>query len=219
MATAARWSPDGRYIAFEFRPKEHSEIYLLKVEGSVARLLVTLPGADNGGPNWSRDGKWIYFYSDRGGGPFQIWKIQLDGGLPVQVTKNGGVFGSESEDGRYLYYSKLGVPGIWKMPLPGGEETRVLDQPTWEFTLASGGASIASVDWALGRNGIYFLDFECCSNATIEFFEFATHKITPIWTLTKSPGFGLSMSADGRSILYVQNENTRTNIMLVKNFR
>ena len=26
------------------------------------------------------------------------------------------------------------------------------------------------------------------SNATIEFFEFATHKITPIWTLTKSPG-------------------------------
>jgi Tol biopolymer transport system component/DNA-binding winged helix-turn-helix (wHTH) protein len=219
VATAARWSPDGRYIAFEFRPKEHSEIYLLKVDGSVARLLTTLPGADNGGPNWSRDGKWIYFYSDRGGGPFQIWKIQLDGGLPVQVTKNGGVFGSESEDGRFLYYSKLGVPGIWKMPLPGGEETRVLDQPTWEFTLASGGASIASVDWALGRNGIYFLDFECCSNATIEFFEFATHKITPIWTLTKSPGFGLSMSADGRSILYVQNEFQQSNIMLVKNFR
>ena len=77
VAGAARWSPDGRYIAFEFRPKEHSEIYLLKVDGGVPRLLATLPGADNGGPNWSRDGKWIYFYSDRGGGPFQIWKIQL----------------------------------------------------------------------------------------------------------------------------------------------
>jgi len=219
VATAARWSPDGRYVAFEFRSKGHSEIYLLKVDGSVAQLLVTLPGADNGGPNWSRDGKWIYFYSDRGGGPFQLWKIQLEGGLPIQVTKNGGVFGTESEDGRFLYYSKLGVPGIWKMPLQGGEETRILDQPYREFTIVSGGAFIAWWDWALARNGIYFLDFESYYNATVEFFDFSTHKITPIWTLTKPPGFGLSMSADGRSILYVQNEIQQSNIMLVKNFR
>ena len=219
VAGAVRWSPDGRYIAFEFRPKEHSEIYLLKVDGSVARLLATLPGADNGGPNWSRDGKWIYFYSDRGGGPFQIWKIQLNGGLPVQVTRNGGVFATESADGRFLYYSKLGVPGIWKMPLQGGEETRVLDQPYREFTIPSGAAFIAWWDWALGRNGIYFLNFETKPNATVEFFEFATHKIIPICTLTKPPGFGLSISADGRSILYVQDEIVQSNIMLVKNFR
>jgi Tol biopolymer transport system component/DNA-binding winged helix-turn-helix (wHTH) protein len=219
VATAARWSPDGRYIAFEFRPKGHSEIYLLKVDGSVSRLLPTLPGADNGGPNWSRDGKWIYFYSDRGGGPFQLWKIQLNGGLPVQVTRNGGVFGTESADGRFLYYSKLGVPGIWKMPLQGGEETLVLDQPYREFTIASGGAFIAWWDWAVGRDGIYFLNFGSYYNATIEFFDFATHKITPIWTLTKPPGFGLSISADGRSILYVQNEIQPSTIMLVKNFR
>ena len=219
VAGAARWSPDGRYIAFEFRPKGHSEIFLLKVDGSVARLLTTLPGADNGGPNWSRDGKWIYFYSDRGGGPFQLWKIQLDGGPPVQVTKNGGIFGTESADLRFLYYSKLGVPGIWKMPLQGGEETLVLDQPYRDFTISSGGAFIAWWDWALVRNGIYFLNFESYSNATVEFFDFSTHKIIPIWTLTKPPGFGLSISADGRSILYVQNENQKSEIMLVKNFR
>ena len=80
-------------------------MYLLKVDGSVARLLATLPGADNGGPNWSRDGKWIYFYSDRGGGPFQRWKMHLNRGLAVQVTRNGGMFGSESADGRFLYYA------------------------------------------------------------------------------------------------------------------
>jgi len=218
-ATAARWSPDGRYIAFEFRPKEHSEIYLLKVDGAVARLLPTLPGADNGGPNWSRDGKWIYFYSDRNGGPFQIWKTRVDGGVPVQVTKSGGLFSTESEDGRFLYYSKLGVPGIWRMPLSGGEETHVLGQPYREFTMLSGGAFIAWWDWALARNGIYFLNIGSYYNATIEFFDFATHKITPIWTLTKSPGFGLSLSADGRSILYVQNEVQQSSIMLIKNFQ
>ena len=102
-----------------FVPKDTAKYIFSRWMVLCARPLVTLPGADNGGPNWSRDGKWIYFYSDRGGGPFQLWKIQLNGGLPVQVTKNGGVFGAESEDGRFLYYSKLGVPGIWKMPLHG----------------------------------------------------------------------------------------------------
>ena len=127
-AGAASWSPDGRYIAFEYRPKEHSEVYLLEVGGGLPRLLATLPGADNGGPNWSRDGKWIYFYSDRGGS-VQLWKIQLDGRPPVQVTKHGGVVATESADGRFLYYAKVDVPGIWRMPLQGGEETLVLDQP------------------------------------------------------------------------------------------
>jgi Tol biopolymer transport system component/DNA-binding winged helix-turn-helix (wHTH) protein len=218
-AGGPRWSPDGRYIAFEFRPKKHSEIYLLKLDGSMPRLLTTLPGADNLGPNWSRDGKWIYFYSDQGGGPFQIWKVQLNGGPPVKVTRNGGAFAAESADGRFLYYSKFSVPGIWKMPLQGGEESRVLDQPYREPTIPSGAGWLAWWDWALARDGIYFLNFATKPYATVEFFEFATQKIFPIWTLTKFPGFGLSISADGKSILYVQNDINLSNIMLVKNFR
>ena len=206
-AGAARWSPDGHYIAFEFRPKEHSEVYFLEVGGGRPRLLATLPGADNGGPNWSRDGKWIYFYSDRGGGPFQLWKIQLNGGPPVQVTKNGGVFAAESADGRFLYYSKF-EGGIWRMPLQGGEETLILDQ------------GLAWFNWALGRRGIYFIRrVNTQPHATVQFFEFATHKIIPIWTLENPDGPGFAVSADGRSILYVQNEFTQSNIMLVKNFR
>jgi WD40-like Beta Propeller Repeat len=36
--------------------------------------------ADNGAPNWSRDGKWIYFYSLHEKGPFQLWKVPLGAG-------------------------------------------------------------------------------------------------------------------------------------------
>lgn len=69
----------------------------------------------------------------------QLWKVSFKGGAPVQVTRNDGVYAIESRDGRFLYYPKLAQPGIWKMPLKGGEETRVLDQPgTW-------------FNWALAR--------------------------------------------------------------------
>ena len=209
VAGATSWSPDGRYIAFEFRPKEHSEVYLLDVHGGMPQLLDTFPGADNGGPNWSRDGRWIYFYSDRGGGPLQIWKVQLRGGDPVRVTRNGGVFAAESADGRFLYYAKANVPGIWRMPLEGGEETRILDQPYTDF---------AWWNWALARNGIYFLNFETKPDVTLAYFEFATRKNIPICTLTTPPGLGVSVSTDGKSILLVQRELAQSNIMLVKNF-
>ncbi len=217
IAGAARWSPDGQYIAFEYRPREHSEVYLFEVATGVARLLTTLPGADNGGPNWSRDGKWIYFYSDRSGGPFQLWKIQVNGGPPVQVTKNGGVFAAESPDGRALYYSKFESPGIWKMPLNGREEIHIMDQPAGEDWW----------NWALVQNGIYFLDsirrtVPWDANpqpATIKFFDFATGKVTSICTADKPYGFGLAVSPDGSSILYAQREVAESSIMLVKNFR
>jgi Tol biopolymer transport system component/DNA-binding winged helix-turn-helix (wHTH) protein len=219
IAGAPRWSPDGQYIAFEYRPKEYSEVYLLEVASGVPRLLTTLPGANNGGPNWSRDGKWVYFYSDRGGGPFQLWKIQLSGGPPVQVTRKGGIFAAESNDGRFLYYSKFESAGIWKMPLNGGEEIRILDRPAGEDWW----------NWALVQNGIYFVDLTRRTvtgeanprPAIVKFFDFAAGEETSIVTLTADKPyyvFGLAVSPDRSSILYHQREYEST-IMLVKNFR
>jgi Tol biopolymer transport system component len=209
VAGAARWSPDGEYIAFEYRPKELSEIYLLEMRSGVPRLLTSLPGADNGGPNWSRDGKWIYFYSDRGSGSFQLWKMQVNGGTPVQVTKNGGVFAAESADGRFLYYSKFESPGIWRMPLNGGEEIRVLDQPSGDDWW----------DWALTRGGIYFFDQSNSGTKTgVKFLDFATGRKVSIANADRSC-CGLALSPDGRSILYAHDEPPESSIMLVKNFR
>ena len=40
-------------------------------------------------PSWSRDGKWIYFASDRSG-EYQVWKMPAGGGEAVQLTRKGG---------------------------------------------------------------------------------------------------------------------------------
>lgn len=208
-AGRARWSPDAHYIAFEFHPGERSEIYVVEVPGGVPHLVRTIPGADNLSPSWSRDGKWLYFASKNGSEPFQIWRIPFPGGSPIRLTKNGGIAPEESSDGCYLYYAKYEQGGVWKMPLQGGEESEVLSE------IRGGGWA----EWALRPNGIYYLKYGKYPQASIALFEFATRNSIPIWDLEKEAGWGLSMSQDGKSIAYIQNEFSESNLMLVRNFR
>jgi serine/threonine protein kinase len=209
VSGTARWSPDGHYLAFESLSKRYYDVYTIEVPGGQPRVVPTFPDAANGAPNWSRDGQWIYFYSAHESDPLQLWKVPFKGGMPVRVTKNGGVYAAESNDGQFLYYAKYLSSGVWRMPLNGGEETLVLNQPSSWF------------NWCLVRDGIYFLNSEGKPNGNIEFFDFATRKATPIISLEKpSPYFGgLAISPDGRSLLYVQNQFDDSNIMLVKNFQ
>jgi Tol biopolymer transport system component len=208
VAGTPRWSPDGSHVAFEFTAAEHSEIYVVDVAGGPPRPLPTLPGADNVAPSWSRDGKWIYFTSDYESGLFDLWKVPLPNGSPVRVTNNGGVYGVESVDGRFLYYAKLQAPGVWRRSLNGGEETRILDR--------SGG--ILWYDWALARNGIYFLDTAAKPNEAIEFLDFESGRITPVVYPAKPVIWGVTVSPDGRYVLYVQTDLFQSSLVLVKNF-
>ena len=73
-------------------------------------------------------------------------------------------------------------------------------------------------NWALARNGIYFLDHRD-NGAVLEFFDFATGKTTTVLTSNRPQSVGLAVTADGRSILYVESELEESSIMLVKNFR
>lgn len=210
VSGTARWSPDGHHIAFESLSRHYYDIYTLEVPGGQPRVVPTFAETDNGAPNWSRDGQWIYFYSARDRGRLQLWKVPLNGGSPIQVTTSGGVYCTESDDGRFLYYSKYEQPGVWKMPLNGGEETRVLDQPSGHHWF----------NWEIRRTGIYFLNESVTPNGRIEFFDFGTHQKFPILTLEK-PSFigGLAVSRDGRSLLYGQTELEDSYLLLVKNFR
>jgi serine/threonine protein kinase/Tol biopolymer transport system component len=208
MAGTPRWSPDGRHIVFEFHPGAHTEIYVVDLGGGPPHFIPTVSDADNLAPNWSRDGQWIYFASNGGDG-FQLWKVPSHGGSPIQLTRNGGVYGIESADRRFLYYCKLLVPGIWKMPLSGGEGSRVLDE--------AGG--FAWPAWALGRNGIYFLSRHAQPKEAIKYFELATGKKTTILSLDRPVRWGVTVSPDETSLIYEQEDLYQESLILMKNFR
>ena len=62
-------------------------------------------GLDDG-PEYSPDGKYIYFNSVRGGGTMQIWRMKADGTEPEQVTKDdlNNWFPHLSPDGQWIAF-------------------------------------------------------------------------------------------------------------------
>jgi Tol biopolymer transport system component len=203
-----RWSPDGRQIAFDSVATGNRDIFVISAEGGKPRRF-TEDSSDEVRPSWSRDGRWIYFGSSRTG-DWQVWKAPADGGKAVQVTQQGGREAIESSDGISVYYTKsFGIPGIWKVPVTGGAETRVLDEALQGF-------------WALLDNGIYFVNPKATPHPTIDFFNFATGRTSQVAVIEKelqltSPS--LAVSPDGRWLLYAEVDNFENDIMLVENFR
>jgi dipeptidyl aminopeptidase/acylaminoacyl peptidase len=61
-----RWSPDGKWIAFDHHNETHSQIYLIDSEGRNMHA-VTSGNYENMVPGWSRDRAAVYFASNRTG--------------------------------------------------------------------------------------------------------------------------------------------------------
>ena len=59
-----RWSPDGTQIAFDARVEGNPDIWVVSSQGGAPRRL-TSESAEDVVPDWSSDGKWVYFASDR----------------------------------------------------------------------------------------------------------------------------------------------------------
>ena len=88
----ARFSPDGKYIAFTKRRGERkgSDIAVFSVEGGADVILAEHAGNANN-PLWTPDGKKLLFISDwRSGstgawrqGTFDMWSIGVEHGKPV----------------------------------------------------------------------------------------------------------------------------------------
>jgi Tol biopolymer transport system component len=191
-----RWSPDGNWIAFNSPVDKRRQIFVVNPEGRNLHL-VTDGYYENIVPFWSWDGKSLYFTSDRTGS-WQLWKHSLATGSEIQLTKQGETDHFESFDGQIVYFSKLDRAGIWSIPSNGGTESLVVaDKPQIGYW----------GNWAVSKAGLYLLNVEAEPRPRIEFYGFATRRITPVLTFEKQPvrhHLCLSATADGKTIYYTQ---------------
>ena len=88
------WSPDGRQIAFstdrfstKLPPLEPGNLRLAIMDVASGRVREAggFDGAKNISPQWSADGRSLYFLSDRQG-ITNIYRTPIDGGAPTQIT-------------------------------------------------------------------------------------------------------------------------------------
>ena len=159
------------------RSAEKSHVYITTPEGGTLRRL-TSERAFEARPRWSRDGRFIYFGSNRSG-DWQLWKARADAdgsdAASTQVTRKGGMEAEESPDGRYVYYAKRYAAGVFRLPLDthgAPEEERVLD---------FGGEGL----WHLTPRGIFALDLPSGHPPAIRFYDLATRATSVVLELPR----------------------------------
>jgi len=178
---------------------------VIDANGGNPHRLTDHPAMD-GVPNYSRDGRWIYFASWRSGRP-EIWKMPATGGKAIRVTQNGGYIAFESFDGSMLYYTKpvSSSFSLWEMPVGGGQETELVKSIKPGFTLA--------------KKGIYFEQLNNDGSTSIRFLHLGTGKVTVVNRGSPGASTFLSISPDERYLLYSQLDQRGSDLMLIENFR
>lgn len=203
-----QWSPDGNKIAFDSRPRDRWEIYVADVAERRPRKLVTNI-SDIIRPHWSRDGKWIYFRSQESGRT-GVYRCPASGGDAIALSEDtDGVSPQESFDGKTVYFaSRFSNPVLRKVSLLAlpGTASEVDGLPRLSY------AGL----WALSPSGIYFVSAE--APRSLRYFDFASKHLHPIFDLDDYFGRGLSVSPDGRWILYSQISDINSDIMIVDHF-
>ena len=202
---SASWSPDGAWIAFDAVIEDRErDIYVIPAEGGPPKRITQSPAADMI-PNWSADGRWIYFASDRAGN-LDIWRIPLEGGEAERVTTGGGFEAYPTRDGRYLYYSDRIRNVLTRRDLLRDEEVAFPEL---------GGVSISRF-WCPAEDGIYFSSRD--DPAWIRFLDFETGSIRRICAFgerERGPR-PISLSPDGRTLIFTQRDDYDQDIMMVE---
>lgn len=215
-----RWSPDGGRLTFSANtgPDGNFVGYVVDARGGPPERIRAPGHKTMAHPIFSHDGRWLYFIPGAKDGAVEAFRMPAAGGEEVQITKSGknGAFRPEEVHGR-LYFAKIdaagiGAGGLWSVPVTGGEESQILD-------------SVAVNNWTVTPKGIYYFDFAVPRHASklVKFYSFQTGRINQVGTVepTVSPRdyTGISVSPDGRLLLYSDVTGATADLMLLHHFR
>lgn len=203
-AGSPRWSPDSLKLAFDSRQSGRPEVYIVDISERLPRKLITNV-SDATTPSWSHDGKWLYFEATL---EQRIFRCPAGGGDAEALSPDAGSYPFESDDGETVFFvsppdsENLHMVSV-KQP---GTSLAVKDMPTLSDRSK----------YLVVPGGIYFVPVD--ASKSIQYFDFATRQVRKIFELDKEYDNGLSVSPDGRWILYTRAEEN-SDIMLVEHFR
>jgi len=207
MGGTLGWSPDSKQIVVGSKPKANHETYIVDISERVSKKLVT-NSVDVSAPSWSHDGKWIYFRAHEAFG-HKLYRCPAGGGQKILVSADPDSIGpKESSDGQEVYFAERELNALLMKVS--------LEQPNSEL-LAKGLPRVSNWTlWTIAAGGIYFVPAD--TPRSLCYFDFTTKQIREVFKVEKNFDNGLSVSPDGRWLLYSQVDEENSDIMLVDHF-
>jgi tricorn protease len=161
----AKYSPDGKWIAFTGQYDGDEQVYVIPSTGGVPRQLTFYPaqgplpprwGYDNQVYGWTPDGESVVFRSLRDGWDLannRLYTVPVAGGLPVALPMPQSGAGDLSPDGKEVVYSPLFRDfRAWKRYQGGWAED------LWVFNLATHDARNVTNDVRTDRDPMWIGD-------------------------------------------------------------
>ncbi len=121
-----QWTPDGKLV-YNRGLGDRQDIYLIDPQGGSPKRL-TSNSNTNRYPRVSPDGRYIVYYSFQAGSP-SIWRMDIDGSNPKQLTTEFSLNPSISPNGQEIIY-EVGVDTlrVWKVGIDGGQPVQLTDK-------------------------------------------------------------------------------------------
>jgi serine/threonine protein kinase len=202
------WSPDGKYLGHareELRGgAAASNVWTISVEGGTDRRL-TDGSVRTGPPVWSRDGRNIYLRLPSPAGT-DYYRIPAAGGQPERVTSHGALLAELSWDGKTLLYSEIEAQGrLFALGLEDGRE-QLVEQCALSRLLAA------------SREAFYYVRCAEGPEKPLVRLDLHTGQKQSLGTLT-NPYLGLTVSPDGKTILFSRENLGGADLMMIEPFR
>lgn len=162
------WSPDGKTITYcggeKLSADNNLDVYTIPAAGGTPRQLTRTEGLDDG-PDYSPDGKYIYFHSYRTK-HMQIWRMDPDGSNPTQITfdEHANWFPHPSPDGKWIAYIAYTTDQKQAHPFGKDVKLRLMDIKTKAIkdltpVFFGGAGTINSPSWSPDSKKIAFISY------------------------------------------------------------
>ncbi len=175
----ARFSPDGKEIAFSANYDGNMDVYVMPVGGGVPVRVTHNPAADRV-VGWTPDGKSILFASGMESGRdrfSKLFTVPKEGGIPKALPVPYGEFGTLSPDGKTLAYLPISTDfRTWKR-YRGGMASEIwfydLEKKTSMRLPSEGGSNDSMPMWH--GDTLYFLsDRDAAKRGNVWSYNLAT---------------------------------------------